>query len=181
MHRKSFKHTSSFSFFWLVSPKGGHESMLHTQFLAPYLGNHAPPDSNCELIPISYTGNFLDSHFLHSCAHSFGVTANSVTTDEFQLWKWLKLSALLWWRSFGYLCLPVYWRLRYQHQGQLQYVFHRLIRQCKWPDVHQLDLRGVHCRASVHGCDGPHCDTRWAWLLSAVRGWMEVLQFAFCK
>jgi hypothetical protein len=72
----------------------GYKTTLNTQFLSPYLGNNAPPDSNCELIPISYTGKFLatdtgywegSKQFSYNAAtYALDVTAFSVTSTSFR-------------------------------------------------------------------------------------------------
>jgi hypothetical protein len=72
----------------------GYEATLHTEFLAPYLGNHAFPNRNCDLIPISYTGSFLISDdgywegakdFSYSSStYSFSVVAYSATDETFK-------------------------------------------------------------------------------------------------
>jgi hypothetical protein len=72
----------------------GYQTTLNTQFLAPYLGNHALPNRNCQLVPISYTGKFLVSddgywegahQFSYNRAtYSFSVVAYSATDKVFK-------------------------------------------------------------------------------------------------
>jgi hypothetical protein len=72
----------------------GYESALHTQFLAPYFGNNAEPDSNCALMTISYTGHFLlsrtgfwegSSNFTYNKAtYALDVTSYSATSNIYR-------------------------------------------------------------------------------------------------
>jgi hypothetical protein len=71
----------------------GYNQTLNTQFLAPYLGNNAMPDKNCELIPIAYSGSFFistDGYWEGSNKFAFNlatynldVTAYSATSEVF--------------------------------------------------------------------------------------------------